>query len=306
VLPVRRGHDGGRRRSRLEPAAGRTSTRARLQARARATALLAGTVAAALGLGACSGHHDGSAPPPPAATSTASARPGLPAAVAHAYATTVGRAGATYTFTYSYRFHSTGPTAQLATTGSGSVNFAAHASQSTHSAAGLTGQSRLIGFDVYDQVSPLPGSTAGPGRWTHVDTRTASTTNGATDLGADDFALRVGYLDVALPPAAQVGTETVAGVATTRYRLKVDIRPTSAGGTLSPMAAAFHHTIAGADSEPLDVWIDQAGVVRRLRTDVTSDVPGGGQREVILDVTYTAFGPPPTITPPPAAQISPG
>lgn len=83
----------------------------------------------------------------------------------------------------------------------------------------------------------------------------------------------------------EVGDEEVRGAPATRYRLSPKERTTAAGETL----------------ESVEVWIDQAGHLRRLQT--VADTPWFGR--VVATVEYYAFGEPVPVEAPTAVSVQP-
>jgi predicted small lipoprotein YifL len=85
----------------------------------------------------------------------------------------------------------------------------------------------------------------------------------------------------------KVGKETVAGVATTKYRTTVDLEKAKLADPV------------GVKHLPVDVWIDGKGLVRKLSYEVSPPDPNkAGKFTFVL----TGFGPTVTVEPPPADE----
>jgi len=97
-----------------------------------------------------------------------------------------------------------------------------------------------------------------------------------------------------------VGTETVNGIETTHY-----------SGTVSLKEALSHDTAqmrrqlepimnsAGFTGSDIDVWLDDKGLVRRVRSSAE-----GGKGTFALSMDILAYGVPVDVTPPPADQVA--
>jgi hypothetical protein len=113
-------------------------------------------------------------------------------------------------------------------------------------------------------------------------------------VGAARAAVSPGELGelVAAAPTVEVkGSESVAGVDTTHYALKPDL------ARLDPQTSA-DLAIPG-HSLPLDLWVSSDDKV--IRALLGLDVQ---DQEVPIDITFTDFNQPVTITAPPASQVS--
>jgi len=100
--------------------------------------------------------------------------------------------------------------------------------------------------------------------------------------------------------AKKLGTAKVDGVATTRYRVKVDLRRAAARSTDASAKRAITRLIGslnGSKVLPVDVWIDGDHLVRRQRVDYTATV-GGKTSTFDITTDYTAYGAKVTANPP--------
>jgi len=97
-----------------------------------------------------------------------------------------------------------------------------------------------------------------------------------------------------------VGTETVNGTATTHYAGTVDVEDQLShfsGAVRSQMQGVIAKT--GWTGAKIDVWLDDQGLVRRMRS---ASVGGKGGMSMAMDVL--AYGVRVDVTPPPASQVA--
>ncbi|HEV7494534.1 hypothetical protein [Baekduia sp.] len=146
--------------------------------------------------------------------------------------------------------------------------------------------------------SPLfAGKLPGGKSWMKVDLAEAARTPGLDldALGASgpsqDPAQGLDYLQGA-GAAKRLGAAKVHGVATTHYRVQVDLKRAaqrSAKGTAKRSIDRLIATLGGPTTLPVDVWVDGDHLVRRQRVAYTATVTG---QVSAFDVTtdYTAFG----------------
>jgi hypothetical protein len=100
----------------------------------------------------------------------------------------------------------------------------------------------------------------------------------------------VGVLAAAGSAVDVKGHQTIAGVSTTHYALKVEV------AKLDP--AARDALALGGPSLPLDVWTADDGKLVRVLLGLTAQ-----QQQVPIDITYTDYNKPVTITAPPSDQV---
>jgi hypothetical protein len=97
-----------------------------------------------------------------------------------------------------------------------------------------------------------------------------------------------------------VGTETVNGISTTHYSGSVSIEE-----SLSHYSAAMRRQLettmkqSGFTGSDIDVWLDEKGLVRRVRSSAV-----GGKGTFSLSMDILAYGVPVDVTPPPASQVA--
>jgi hypothetical protein len=97
-----------------------------------------------------------------------------------------------------------------------------------------------------------------------------------------------------------LGQEDIGGAATTHYQATIDLTKAADRIPDKKTADSVKQMIAssGANSMPVDVWIDRSGRVRREHVAVNA---GGGSMD--MTISYTRFGAPVDTTPPPADQV---
>jgi hypothetical protein len=97
-----------------------------------------------------------------------------------------------------------------------------------------------------------------------------------------------------------VGTETVNGIRTTHYSGSVSIEE-----SLSHYSEAMRRQLettmkqSGFTGSDIDVWLDDKGLVRRVRSSAV-----GGKGTFSLSMDVLAYGVPVDVTPPPASQVA--
>ena len=98
---------------------------------------------------------------------------------------------------------------------------------------------------------------------------------------------------------AEVGSEEVRGVETTHYRGTMDLR--KAGEQQGADKEQIERLLAqvGQDTLPMDVWIDDDGLVRRMRMS-----PGADGVDVDVDLELFDYGTDETVEVPPPDQVT--
>ena len=169
----------------------------------------------------------------------------------------------------------------------------------------------LVGGTLYAQVPPalaffVPGGRA----WASIPLdRLATATLGGvlpqlagtpTDPWQQIAALQ------GIREARVVGPEPVDGTPATHYAAVVDLLATPAASD-PVQRPAVDRLVAqiGTNRLPVEVFVDQEGLVRRVVQTVTApDRPGRPATSTAVTVTLTEHGLPVTVTPPPADQVA--
>ncbi len=101
-----------------------------------------------------------------------------------------------------------------------------------------------------------------------------------------------------------VGTETVDGASTTHYKATIELDKVAGevGGTIG-QALYDRLSAQGAPSSiPVEVWVGDDGLVRRVALDETAS-SGGQTTGVKVQVDISDYGTPVTVTAPPSDQV---
>jgi hypothetical protein len=159
---------------------------------------------------------------------------------------------------------------------------------------------------LYLQV-PRPSTATGGKPWVRLDLGVEdpalgqSAATGASDpVAALDYIRQTGHVTV-------VGPASVDGLATTRYHALVDLERVSATAppALRPAyqrEAQLFKRLAGTTTFPLDVWVDQSSLVRRLSFHIPL-CTRAGRFTVSTTMQILRFGPQPEVRIPPPSQF---
>ena len=97
----------------------------------------------------------------------------------------------------------------------------------------------------------------------------------------------------------EVGSESVGGVDTTHYKVKVDLRRAAARSTGSERQSLNRVIQAsGVKKLPIDVWVDGKGYIRRVQYAQKA----GASKPVQITMNLHDYGAPVTVKPPPASD----
>lgn len=175
---------------------------------------------------------------------------------------------------------------------------------------GLTMTELFADNALYVGSPLLAGKLPGGARWMKLDLNAV-----AQKLGLDPQALTGGqanpgqYLEYlkASGSVREAGSATLRGVKTTRYVGTVDLRK-AAELLPSPSRAAARSAIAkliaqtGTSTIPVEAWIDENHMIRRLQMTVPVVVQGQ-KLSVSIDEELFDFGPTPSVNPPSAGEV---
>lgn len=144
---------------------------------------------------------------------------------------------------------------------------------------------RMVDGTYYMQ---LPGSG-----WVSVDLGDAAGpfADALGDLAAQDPRAPFDALRDVSSEVAEVGREDVGGVATTRYRLTLDVQELLGDATLPGGAPQLGTT-------DLDVWVDDEGLLRRMSYGL--DDPAAGELVIDVVIAYEDV----TVEAPPADDVT--
>ncbi len=235
---------------------------------------------------------------PDATTTVAPTQSGARDAVAQAAATTDRQAGA-LTFALKGTVTTKGQAMPLSARGTidRKTQRASFSIKSTIASQSFTVQQIVDKRDVYLRSPVFAGRLPGGKSWMKVDLVKAARTPGL-DLDAfgaigpsQDPAQGLDYLRGA-GTAKRLGVAKVNGVATTRYRVQINLKRAakrSAKATAKHSINRLIATLDGPTTLPVDVWIDNDQLVRRQHVSYAATV-NGEISEFDLTTDYTDFG----------------
>jgi hypothetical protein len=105
------------------------------------------------------------------------------------------------------------------------------------------------------------------------------------------------------------GEEKVRGVAATHYSATTDLREYPELVPESERDAARETVerlidLGGAAEFPVDVWIDDRDLIRRMRVELPMEIAGAGKLEMAIDYELYDFGIPVDVAPPPEGEVA--
>jgi hypothetical protein len=169
-------------------------------------------------------------------------------------------------------------------------------------------QAVVDGTAVYLRVPGLEPLTGTSG-WVSADVAALAglDTTGLLGPGGGDPTAVLEMLRGVSDDLETVGTEEVRGVATTRYHATLDLGAAldgAAPGILGEMEAAFSDQLDAVRSVPIDVWVGEDGIPRRLVLSLAVDDPAGEEMTSTMTVELFDLGEPVVIEVPPADEVS--
>lgn len=188
----------------------------------------------------------------------------------------------------------------VALKGSGDFDASAHTG-TLHVSVALggvqTALDEVLSGDAVYASSPLFAAVLGGKKWLKVDLRNPPKSLGAaaSALASQDPSAALAQLK-ALTGLEEMGTATIDGVDTTRYRGRVDV-------SKLPAESAAVVRSSGATFGPVDVWVGSDGYVHRVRVPTTA-AAGGQKVETTLSMTLSDFGKQVSVTVPPASETA--
>ncbi len=189
--------------------------------------------------------------------------------------------------------------------GSGAINTGPPLSGSmTAAVGGVNVNERIVGSYVYVQTPKL-GDTWGRISLSGLPGFGASSTS--SQYVSTDPAAMLDYLR-ATGTVTDEGPDTLNGVATTHYHAVVDLARYAASLPAAQQAAAEqlvqgYQQVAGSSTFPIDVWIDDAKLVRQVNFELSLDTQSV-QASVTYSMSFSDYGPQAAVTAPPASQVA--
>jgi hypothetical protein len=279
-----------------------------------AIGVMAALVAAAAGCGSGSGSHSGgSGRPAPAG----SAQPGQ--AVQAAYLTSSGQKTAAFRLDETVQASSSTRSSPAETvTGSGQADFATRSFKMVLSlpAGGSvtvlrTSQTEYVQVPAADR-SQIPGRKP----WVSVDLNQVSQAKlGASlsqlsSVSSGNPAQALSELAAVSGRVTRTGAATIGGVPTTAYQAQVDLNKVAAdvqakAGPKAAQAIREEARALGTSILPVQLWVDPSHLVRQIRYHVaipaSAGTPGAAATATI---TFSGYGTPVSLNPPPASQTA--
>ena len=172
----------------------------------------------------------------------------------------------------------------------------------------------IDGETLYSQLGPMAESLGRSATdWNRVQLL-AVMAHGATDNDALALALDpLGPLDLLERPVVEigeVGRDDVRGEPVVHLRASLALGGPTADGATEPSSMSFEGRMraAGVEILPVDVWLDDAGIIRRLHVDVDAALAGHAPptgMSTTFDL-YDVEGDVAVEVPPESAVVSPG
>jgi hypothetical protein len=144
-------------------------------------------------------------------------------------------------------------------------------------------------------------------KWVKLDLEKIADKQGL-DLGAlmnanqADPSQALGMLK-ASSDARVVGTDTIRGVRTTRYSLRVDLHRMADENKALRDSLQQVIDATGIDSYPAEAWVDAQGRIRRLKVEMSMSMPGAGAMKMTMVEDLYGFGAHVNVLPPPDDQV---
>jgi hypothetical protein len=172
----------------------------------------------------------------------------------------------------------------------------------------------LDGKVVYVKVPPFAaGQIPGGKPWIKGDLETLAAAGGSgVDLGSfgtTDPKDLLKVLESVSGGLERVGRESVRGVDTTHYRATLDLKKvieSGAGTQAAPALGDLDKMLqqTGLSTIPLDVWVDDADLLRRMDIAVSTTQPGQGTADASITFELYDVGEPVSIELPPPDDVT--
>ena len=174
----------------------------------------------------------------------------------------------------------------------------------------LNGEMVFEGFVFYMRFPVLARLLEGGKEWVKFDAEELGKAQGVdisqfTQFGQADPSQALQYLRAVSGEVEDKGREDVRGVATTRYEAKVDLRkvpdvlPEDQRESAEKSIDALIDQLGGESELPMEVWVDDDGLIRRQRFDFSFEPEGGTEFSFRYDIELYDFGVKVDVSPPP-------
>jgi hypothetical protein len=184
-------------------------------------------------------------------------------------------------------------------TNSAQVAFEFTGLPSSVSAAGTTGEMIMTNDTIYMQMPFLQSIIPGGKHWLELDLGQIAAQNGQQLKSFDEIDPQQWLQELLASGEAQnVGTDTVQGESMTHYHANID--PSKLSQVPADERAQVQADLQklGLTTIPVDVWVDDQGMVRQEKMDLTVD-----GTETSLTTSLSDFGTAGTVTAPPADDV---
>jgi hypothetical protein len=172
-------------------------------------------------------------------------------------------------------------------------------------------RSKAVFVDTSAYYQLPPGALGGGKTWIRLDLQNIGEVTGV-DLGPlvqgsqADPSQYLLWLSAIGPGVTRIGEEEVRGVPTTRYRAVVDLNLLESQAPPGKEAewAAYVQSLRdrlGLDFIPVEVWVDEEGLIRRLHHEYGFAAEG---TSAIVTTELFDFGTPVNAKAPPAGQVA--
>lgn len=161
-------------------------------------------------------------------------------------------------------------------------------------------------------TSKLPGGKP----WLKLDLAKAGAAMGMPGLGAlannpvgSDPSQMLGYLRASSGHFKNLGNAEVGGIRTTHYSASISLDKIAARFPPSERQAV-QQTIdtlksrAGLSALPVNVWIDDHHLIRRMQLAFGENLPSAGPMHFSMRMDFSDYGPQPAPAIPPASQVT--
>jgi hypothetical protein len=183
-------------------------------------------------------------------------------------------------------------------------------------AAGADGKIEQVfeGDVIYMRMPAIAQRIGGKKAWLKVDVKQAGQALGVDptrfgQLGSNDPRQMLDQIRSVSGDVEKKGTESVRGVETTHYRAEVDLRryPDRLPQAQREQARVAVEKLVdqtGSSTYPMELWIDDKDLVRRVRVSYEFDMPGSDdEASFVMTMEFFDFGTPIDVEPPPAKDV---
>ena len=173
--------------------------------------------------------------------------------------------------------------------------------------AGWKGEAVYDADVIYMRLPALTKLLPGAKRWLKINEGTLLE-QGGTQFSSPDPVEFVQFLRAAGRDVKVVGEEDVRGTPTTHYGATVDTdalpRAVPPDARAEAEAYARRLRAMGVETIPLEAWIDDEGVARRMRVEFNDMQAGGRRTDIASSIELFDLGAPVRVELPPPGQVS--